>query len=204
MGERRKSTCLLPGRQFSGSVSFQPVERTRILSLPPPYMAPGAERTPVHRRAILLDARTRTDSFKGRPQRHTAILPAQIQGFKQTRRLHPSDHWSGRHRFRTHRHPVCKLTRLRNKTPALWVHKVGVYKSVDFLHKFDGCESSSLQFFCGIRSSSSRPVHIDGFTETQGSSAFLSHFKKLFCCVSHMKVSHNLLGLRDTNIRHYS
>lgn len=117
MGERRKSTCLLPGRHFSGSVSFQPVERTRILSLPPPYMAPGAERTPVHRRAILLDARTRTDSFKGWPQRHTAILPAQIQGFKQTRRLHPSDHRSGRHRFRTHRHPVCKLTQLRNKTP---------------------------------------------------------------------------------------
>ena len=33
------------------------------------------------------------------------------------------------------------------KTPTLWVHKIGVYKAVNLLHQFDGCEGFSFYVF---------------------------------------------------------
>jgi hypothetical protein len=61
--------------------------------------------------------------------------------------------------------------------PTLWIHKVGVHKTVDILYQFDRCEGSASEIFSGIRGSRCRPVHIYGITETQGPAIFLSHFK---------------------------
>ena len=51
------------------------------------------------------------------------------------------------------------------KTPTLWIHKIGVYKAVNLLHQFDGCEGFSFYFFRGIRGFSCRPIEVYRLTE---------------------------------------
>ena len=51
------------------------------------------------------------------------------------------------------------------KTPALWIHKVGVYKTVNLLHQFYGCEGFSFYLLIGIWSLSCSTKSIYSFSE---------------------------------------